>query len=416
MFETFAGVGSQHVALKNISKKSDVIELVGISEWDMYAVIAYYKINGYTFDENFSKNLNDNEIREFFKNQPYSLDSKKLSDKVSKQPIDVLRKLYEAHKKLKNIPDVTKLKGSNIIERDVNLLTYSFPCQDLSNAGYGLGMSKNSNTRSGLLWEIERVLEEIKQEDINKLPKYLLMENVTAIVDKRHKTDYDQWKTKLDELGYTSFDGILDARDAGLPQQRRRFFCMSIKDYQGQFEHLETRDINKIIRHNLGIVKLRPLTNYLRLDYSNEVYKMEADLATPNHTISRYEMNERERKLVVYLNGQYIINPELQKSKKLFMRTLTTKQDRWNNAGMIDYHEKEFSDIALQKKVTPGTMSEFRFITTREAFLIMGFSEKQYNNLDVEKISIDKLYRQAGNSISVDVLMQIFTVFIKGGK
>ncbi len=416
LFETFAGVGSQHTALKNICEKNDVIELTGISEWDVHAVIAYYKLNGYTFDKNFTNHLTDTEIRAFFVNQPYSLDSKKVSDKVSKQPIDVLRKLYEAHNKLKNIPDVTTLKGKDIVDRDVNLLTYSFPCQDLSNAGLGLGMSKDSNTRSGLLWEIERVLDEVNEIDCSKLPKFLLMENVTAIVDKRHKPDYDLWKEKLDQLGYTSFDGILDARDAGVPQQRRRFFCISIKGYCGQFDHLATKDINKIIRHYLGKSEIRSLTDYLRIEYKNQIYKEEADLATPNHTLSRYKMNKKERKLITYSSGRYIVNPQLHKTDRLFMRTLTTKQDRWNNAGMIDYREKEFKDKALERKITDGKMSEFRFITTREAFLIMGFSEQQYNQLRPENINKEKLYRQAGNSISVDVLMQIFIVFIKGGK
>lgn len=414
LFETFAGVGSQHTALRNISKEEDEIKLVGISEWDMYAVIAYFRMNGYTFDTEYSKHMSDIEIREYIKSLPYSLDSKKISDRVCSQPISALRKLYQAHHELGNIPDVTTLKGEEIINRDVNLLTYSFPCQDLSTAGYGLGMSKESKTRSGLLWEIERVLDEIFDINSTKLPKVLLMENVDAIISKNHISDYKLWKEKLKKLGYDSFDGILDARDAGVPQQRRRFFCVSILNYDGKFENLGTNNINTIIRHFLGTQEMKPLTEYLRLDYTNKTYKAEADLATPNHTISRYEMYKRERKLIQYSKGRYIINPKLHKMKKLFMRTLTTKQDRWNNAGMIDYREKEFNGISLERKVTKGCMSEFRFITNREAFLVMGFTEEQYEKLSDENISTERLYRQAGNSISVDVLMQIFEVFIKG--
>lgn len=416
LFETFAGVGSQHTALRDICETGDTVELAGISEWDMYAVLAYYRMNGYSFNDEYSQHLNDNEVREFFKSLPYSLDSKKLSDRVASQPIQILRKLYEAHNKLGNIPDVTTLTGEDIIKRNVNLLTYSFPCQDLSTAGHGKGMAKDGDTRSGLLWEIERLLEEINSVNEERLPKFLLMENVAAIISKNHVDDYNLWRNKLNKLGYISFDGILDARDAGVPQQRRRFFCISIYNYDGKFDSLETNDINKIIRHYLGYSNLRSLTDYLRIDYTNPIYKAEADLATPNHTLSRYKMYEKERNIIKYSKGRYIINPELHKTKKLYMRTLTTKQDRWNNAGMIDYREKEFKGKALERKVTKGNMSEFRFITNREAFLAMGFSEAQYNSLCSENINREKQYRQAGNSISVDVLKQIFTVFIKGGE
>ncbi len=408
LFETFAGVGSQHTALRNIAEKNDIVNLVGISEWDMYAVLAYYKMNGYEFNPKYSEHLSDKEIREFFKELPYSLDSKKLSDRIASQPISTLRKLFEAHEKLGNIPDVTKLKGKDIIDRDVNLLTYSFPCQDLSTAGHGRGMSKDSDTRSGLLWEIERILDEINDSNSDKLPRYLLMENVTAIVDKRHKPDYDLWKEKLDELGYTSYDGTLNALDFGIPQTRKRFFCLSVLNPQ---EEYESEDLN-IILEDLK-VECRPLSDFLMVNYRIPHLKEEADLAVPNHTESRYGMFARERTLAK-LNGNApsLCEETINKYKVLdvHIRTLTTKQDRWNNGGMLEYFDKKFDEKQLKKDVrTPRSgFSKFRFLTNREAYLLMGFNENDVERVLKENLSREKMYRQAGNSIVVNVLEAIF--------
>ncbi len=413
LFETFAGVGSQHTALKKISNTNDKVDLVGISEWDMYAVIAYYKMNGYSYNKEYSKHLSDDEIREFFKDKPYSLDSKKLSDRIFSQPIDVLRKLYEAHHELGNIPDINTLKGKDIIERDVNLLTYSFPCQDLSNAGNGRGMSKGSETRSGLLWQVERVLDEIAKQDKDKLPKYLLMENVTAIVDRRHKPDYDLWKDKLDSLGYTSYDGTLNALDFGIPQTRKRFFCISILDPQTKYEE---NDLNVLLETEK--IECEQLTNFLRLNYRIPHLKREADLAVPNHTESRIGMYNRERRLVSLETEKAILGHGLNRYKvnePVYIRTLTTKQDRWNNGGMIDYFEKKFNERESKKDVSqPKTgYSKFRFLTNREAYLLMGFDENAIERVFAEGLSREKMYRQAGNSIVVNVLEAIFKKMIQ---
>lgn len=416
LFETFAGVGSQHTALRNICESEDVVELAGISEWDMYAVIAYYKMNGYTFNEDYSKGMSDKEIREYFKSLPYSLDSKKLSDRIAAQPIGVLRKLYEAHNKLGNIPDVTTLTGADIIKRNVNLLTYSFPCQDLSNAGHGKGMSKESNTRSGLLWEIERVLDEIESLDKQKLPKYLLMENVTAIIDVRNRLDYELWKEKLDSLGYTSYDGTLNAVDFGIPQTRKRFFCMSVLKPKQKYESM---DLNVILECYKS--ECSSLSNFLQVDYQIPHLKKEADLAVPNHTKSRYEMFERERKLAKLVGREPLL--EVGKVNKyevvdVYIRTLTTKQDRWNNGGMLEYFEKKFDEKQMEMDIgIPNTgFSKFRFLTNREAFLLMGFIEEKVEKVLKENISVEKMYRQAGNSIVVNVLEAIFKKIIQKGE
>ena len=97
--------------------------------------------------------------------------------------------------------DVTKIKGSDLGIVNTNeyiyIMTYSFPCQDLSVAGKMRGMTKGSNTSSGLLWEVERLLNECKE-----LPQILLMENVPQVISEDNKKDFELWTDFLVSKGY----------------------------------------------------------------------------------------------------------------------------------------------------------------------------------------------------------------------
>lgn len=122
--------------------------------------------------------------------------------------------------------DVTKIHGEDlgIVDTDkfTYLLTYSFPCTDLSKAGKQKGMSRDSGTRSGLLWQVERLLKETKE-----LPQILLMENVPDVVSDKNIRDFAEWIAFLDSLGYTSKYEILNAKNYGVPQNRERCFMVS---------------------------------------------------------------------------------------------------------------------------------------------------------------------------------------------
>lgn len=104
---------------------------------------------------------------------------------------------------------------------DFDLFTYSFPCTDVSNAGRQAGLEKGSGTRSSLLWECERAIE-------IKRPKYLLMENVKALLSKKFKPYWAAWTEILEGYGYKTFTEILNAKDFGIPQNRERVFGVSI--------------------------------------------------------------------------------------------------------------------------------------------------------------------------------------------
>jgi len=171
LFEAFAGIGSQAIALNQLSKEFGFkLDTIGISEIDKYAILAYNAIHGET-------------------------------------------KNYGSICDIQEIPQV-------------DIFTYSFPCQDISLAGNRKGFSRDSNTRSGLLWEVERLLE--NQEKIDKLPQVLLMENVKALVGMKFKDDYIEWQLKLEELGYKNYWQVLNAKHYGIPQNRERVFMVSI--------------------------------------------------------------------------------------------------------------------------------------------------------------------------------------------
>lgn len=166
LIELFAGIGSQTQALTNIGIAHKV---VAISEIDKYAIQSYEAMHG----------------------------------------------------KANNLGDIRKIEELP----NADLWTYSFPCQDISVAGKGAGIKEG--TRSGLLFEVERLLRVASEK--GTLPKYLLLENVKNLVSKKFKADFDKWLDFLAELGYTNYWKVLNAKDYGIPQNRERVFCVSIR-------------------------------------------------------------------------------------------------------------------------------------------------------------------------------------------
>src|SRR5699024_10572350 len=127
---------------------------------------------------------------------------------------------YQAiHGETWNMGDITKIDVDDVPEHD--LFTYSFPCQDISLAGELGGLKKGSGTRSGLLWESERIIKA-------KKPKYLLMENVKNLISKKFMPGFVEWVLTLEELGYSNYYETLNAKDFGIPQNRERVFMVSI--------------------------------------------------------------------------------------------------------------------------------------------------------------------------------------------
>lgn len=125
-----------------------------------------------------------------------------------------------------NYGDISKIDWAKV--PDFELFTYSFPCQSISAAGKQAGLEEGSGTRSSLLWECRKAIEA-------KKPKYLLMENVKALLSKKFKPYFNKWLSELVNYGYTNYYQIMNAADYGVPQHRERVFCISIlNDGSGQ--------------------------------------------------------------------------------------------------------------------------------------------------------------------------------------
>lgn len=135
--------------------------------------------------------------------------------------------------------DITKVHAEDLNICDTNaftyLLTYSFPCTDLSVAGKQAGMSKGSGTRSGLLWEVERILTEIRDSN-GELPQILFMENVPQVHSQDNMPDFRKWLDFLESLGYTNYYQDLNAKNYGVAQNRERCFMFSfLSEYNYHF-------------------------------------------------------------------------------------------------------------------------------------------------------------------------------------
>lgn len=172
LIELFAGIGSQSMALRDLGADFEHYRVV---EFDRFAIASYNAIHGTEFEPT----------------------------------------------------DITKISGADLGITDTDkycyIMTYSFPCQDLSVAGKQKGMTKGSGTRSGLLWEVERLLNEVEN-----LPQALLMENVPQVHSQANMPDFQKWIDFLSSKGYSNYWQDLNAKDYGVAQNRDRCFMVSI--------------------------------------------------------------------------------------------------------------------------------------------------------------------------------------------
>lgn len=398
IFEAFAGIGAQHKSITNINNKNNKVlfEVVGTSDWDIYCNIVYAALHkGLTLDNvdeilnRFNVNSKEKMI-DFFRKNVFSINSK---TPVRSLPRDDLLKLLIASNKLSNnFPDIKALKGEDIKKLNVDLLTYSFPCQGLSIAN--MGRSKgilNSESSSHLVWEIDRIISEMTNK-----PRYLLLENVKALV-KKYNHEYKEWIKRLEEHGYKTYTAILNAYEHNSLQTRERVYAISfLNDIELPFSNdYEFNEYVKFISKEKADID-RKQKFFDIFDIYNTKYSDEALECLISDTPSR-------RKIVD--DNLDISDLEKLKSRNFRINTLTTKQDRNPNVGTIKFVNN------ITNKLNN------RFITPREAYKLMGFDDNDFNKLSkFIKLNIlpkECLYRQAGNSIDINALEDIFNVILK---
>ncbi|WP_321387440.1 DNA (cytosine-5-)-methyltransferase [uncultured Enterococcus sp.] len=399
VIETFSGIGAQAKALNRLSHRIDDFEyeIVATCEWEIGAMYAYDLIHHGPQNLDLYAHLSKEELLAKLLPLNLSNDGKTpLSDStLQKMPVTQLQAILHAINTNQNKVDISEVHAWDLPYAD--MLTYSFPCQDLSISSFWWnntsGIDPNSGNRSSLLWQIGRLLNEYDQANLPK-PRFLLMENVTAIQSPMHEENFNSWLELLNQHNYTVNEPIqLNARNFGVPQNRVRTYMLSV--LASDYDDAIRRDL---IEHTLRGRRLAPtMDGFLRLDYSDPQYFEEAIESTPNYTDSRRRIHDRS---VILAEGNELTGN--------IAKTITTKQDRFPTAGLIEHH----LDIPDREIPAP-----YRNLTPREAFLLMGFDEIDFQTIKDENLRItnnrnflshSKLLKLAGNSIVVNVLEAIF--------
>lgn len=253
LIEFFAGYGSQSKALEELEKWGLKFQHWKICEWAVKSIQAYKDLHFANDNTDYSRDftfeyiaqiLFENGISSNY-NEPMTLEQiKRLGEKQC-------RNIYNNCVATHNLVNIQKCTAEKLEIVDTDkydyILTYSFPCQDLSKAGLQKGMEKGSGTRSGMLWEVERILDELNEGGQTKLPRILLMENVPDVIGSGAIKDFAKWLGKLENLGYKCYWKVLNAKDFGIPQNRERCFMISILgDYFYNFPR-EIKLKNKLI-------------------------------------------------------------------------------------------------------------------------------------------------------------------------
>lgn len=405
--ELFSGIGSQAQALKNLGYNVDV---AATCEWDIHAFVAYDAIhNGGRVDSTVAQMTREELLSKLMKYTLSNDGKAPLPERTLRQyPTELLKRIYSAIKNTNNLVDVSKVSADDV-PNSVDLMTYSFPCQDLSNVGafhgYTKGIDKGCGSRSSLLWQVGRILSEMKLQN-RRLPRMLVMENVPTLLAERHKANFELWIKELENLGYISKYFPLNSKNFGTPQNRPRLLMLSIfvgtnvtrmSQVKSFFAGTTVESIVSDYRASI-YYKKKSVKSLLRLPQNpNEILWKEAVACTPNDTMSRKKIWEA--------NPQLVDKDGVVCSKKEYIRTLTTKQDRHPNSGNV------YFDSGI-----PGK-AKFRYLTPRECLLFMGFEDKDYKSLirsnppvteKRELFTRDKTIRLAGNSIPVKLLEGLF--------
>ena len=371
LIELFGGYGSQNLALKYLLGKSCHYKL---SEWAIKSIQAYndLHIRDYT---DYSKDMSKDEVLDELVRLGVSSDYNKCAIRQQLARADY-RKIYNNIKATNDLVDISKVHAKDLEIVDqfkyTYMLTYSFPCQDLSLAGDCKGMSKDSGTRSGLLWEVERILYECK--DSNCLPEVLIMENVPQVHSKRNQTDFQAWLKSLENLGYKNYWQDLNAKNYGIPQNRNRTFMVSILgNYKYEFSkpidlHLKLKDmleneveekyylsqkmVNCFMSEGAGGFnrKERFLSNIARKnqDVGNAITTLAGQRPTDNFVLDdKLFLSEKMINYIAADNEKYTGNNDKSLVNKTIASTINTKEGtrRCDASNYIAYGMPENTDL-----------------------------------------------------------------------
>ena len=291
---------------------------------------------------------------------------------------------------------------------EVDLIMHGSPCQDFSLAGKQAGGDEGSGTRSSLMYETIRIVEKLK-------PKYVIWENVKNLLSKKHRHNFDAYLETMEQLGYTNYYQVLNAKDYGIPQNRERVFTISIR-----------KDINKVFTFPQKQELKLKLKDMLE-DEVDEKYYLTSSMINYLEN-GKYQSSKVSNKLKQTETG---ICPTLDtmqggnrqpfiKSKCKRLESLVEKTDFEEGKVLnMDLYNQTTNENISQCLTEPHHNTQrlfdglrIRKLTPRECWRLMGFTDEEFEK--AEKVNSNtQLYKQAGNSICVPVLMAIFKELIK---
>lgn len=225
LIELFSGYGSQAMAIKRLNIP---FEHWKTCEWAIKSIQAYKDIHFPNDDRDYSESFDIDYIKDwlFKKGISQNYNEPMTKEQIKRMSEKAARNTFNNIIATKNLVNISQVKGKDLEIKDTDkyiyICFYSFPCQDLSLAGKGKGMADTS-TRSGLLWEVERILTECDNK-----PQILIMENVPQVHNQDNIEDFKKWVLRLEELGYSNYWQDLIATDYGIPQTRNRCFMVSL--------------------------------------------------------------------------------------------------------------------------------------------------------------------------------------------
>ena len=247
-----------------------------------------------------------------------------------------------------------------------DILIHGSPCQDFSIAGKQKGASPGSETRSSLMWETIKIIEQMGRWK----PKYVIWENVKNVLSKHMVCNFNTYLKQMEKMGYSNSFKVLDARDFGLPQARQRVFTISILNEDPfDFDLLEKKEMQDI-------------KGFLSSYEDRHIVKQPSMLNLINNTSNST------------FNGRVSVIDK-------YAYTITTKQMRSPNSGVIQIDD-----------------DSYRYLTELECWRLQGYDDNDFfaaEQVHASRINClnGALYKQAGNSIPVTVLESIFKVITK---
>lgn len=420
MIELFSGIGAQIRGIENTNLWDCTV--VNTSDIDKDAMVSYAAIHcgltpklidtyaNYPSEEEMAKVLAERNIGfDFKKNAPYDW------YKLAKRKGNEINKYYLACVLSKNLGDISSIKSLDYAD----FWTYSFPCQDISVAGKQAGIEKGK-TRSGLLYEVERLLETAVNN--GNQPKYLLLENVKNLVGKKFKPQFDEWISRLDELGYNTYWQVVNGKDCGIPQNRERCFAISIrKDIDSiKFEFAKCFDnglrLKDLLEENVDEKYfLKTLGNFfmnhsLECEENGNGFRFKPHNPTKAETAFSVTTRAGGRMDDNYVNDHDISEEPFFEFNKKNIEAVNTASDGTARTIKAQYYKNGKANFTRENGFgATGVADNFKIrkLTPTECWRLMGFEDNDVSRAKSIGMSDSALYKQAGNSIITNCISLI---------